>query len=55
MIKLLDVLGLPETQFFNYKIHFAIDDADKMKPYKKFLIGGFEEWQEHQTNKIFSR
>lgn len=55
MIKLTDFLGIAEKDFINYKIHFATDPIDKLKPYKKFLIGAFKEWQEHQTNKNFSR
>ena len=53
MIKLTDFLGIAEKDFINYKIHFATDPIDKLKPYKKFLIGAFKEWQEHQTNKNF--
>lgn len=55
MIRLLDVLGIPATDFSNYKVHFAMDDEDKMKPFKKYLLGEFKGWQEHQTNKNFSR
>lgn len=55
MLKLLDVLNIPESAFKNYKVHFAIGTTDKLKPYKKFLIGEFKDWQEHQTQKNFSR
>ena len=55
MIKLLDVLKIPENELKNYKVHFATGANDKLKPYKKFLIGEFKEWQEQQTNKNFSR
>lgn len=55
MIKLLDVLKIPENELKNYKVHFATGTNDKMKPYKKFLIDRFKEWQEQQTNKNFSR
>lgn len=55
MLKLLDVLKIPECELKNYKVHFAIGITDKMEPYKKFLIGEFKEWQEQQTQKNFSR
>lgn len=55
MIKLLDVLGITENEIPDYKVHFATGESDKLKPYKKFLIGAFKEWQERQTNKNFSR
>lgn len=55
MIRLLDVLGITENQIPDYKVHFATGESDKLKPYKKFLIGAFKEWQERQTNKNFWR
>lgn len=55
MIGLLDVLGITENEISDYKVHFATGKSDKLKPYKKFLIGAFKEWQERQTNKNFSR
>lgn len=55
MLKLLDVLNISESELKNYKVHFATGTNEKMKPYKKFLIGEFKEWQEQQTNKNFSR
>ncbi len=55
MIKLLDVLQISENELKNYKVHFAIGARDKKKPYTKFLIGEFKDWQEHQTNRNFSR
>lgn len=55
MLKLLDVLKIPASELKNYKVHFATGMNDKMKPYNKFLIGEFREWQEQQTNKNFSR
>lgn len=55
MLKLLDILNISETELNGYKVHFATGTNDKMKPYNKFLIGEFKEWQEHQTNKNFSR
>ena len=55
MIKLTDLLGISESEFKNYKVHLATGSDDRMKPYKKFLIGAFKEWQEEQTNKNFSR
>ncbi len=55
MLKLVDVLQIPESEFKNYKVHFAIGVKDKLKPYNKFLVGEFKGWQEEQTNKNFSR
>ncbi len=55
MLKLLDLLKISESELKNYKVHFATGTNDKMKPYKKFLIGEFKEWPEQQTNKNFSR
>lgn len=55
MLKLLDVLKITESEWENYKVHFATGTNDKLKPYKKFLIGEFKDWQEEQTNKNFSR
>lgn len=51
MIKLLDVLGISDKELSAYKVHFAMDDKDKMKPFNKYLLGEFKGWQEHQTNK----
>lgn len=55
MLNLLEVLKIPEGELKNYKVHFATGTNDKMKPYKKFLIGEFQSWQEQQTNKNFPR
>ncbi|MDD7157820.1 MAG: hypothetical protein PUH99_02335 [Firmicutes bacterium] len=55
MIKLIDVLGIKADDLKDYKVHFAIGGTDKLKPYKKFLIDAFREWQEEQSNKNFSR
>ena len=55
MIKLVDVLGIKESDFSDYKVHFAFDAKDRYKPYKKYLIGEFKNWQESQTNKNFQR
>ncbi len=55
MLRLLDVLKIPESELKNYKVHFAIGSDDKSIPYKKFLIDEFKQWQEQQTNKNFSR
>ena len=55
MLKLLDILNIPESQMKNYKVHFAIGAREKTEAYNQFLIGGFKEWQEQQTNKNFSR
>ena len=55
MLKLLDILNISETELNRYKVHFATGANDKMKPYNKFLVGEFKEWQEQQMNKNFSR
>lgn len=55
MIKLVDLLHISKDDYSKYKIHFATGANDKMEPYNKFLIGEFKDWQEHQTNKNFSR
>jgi len=55
MIRLVDILGITENELKNYKVHLATGATDKLEPYKKFLIDGFKEWQEQQTNKNFSR
>lgn len=55
MIKLVDLLNIHKADYTKYKIHFATGSDDKMKPYNKFLLGEFKEWQEQQTNKNFNR
>ena len=55
MIKLVDLLNIHKDDYSKFKIHFATGSDDKMKPYNKFLIGEFQEWQEQQTNKNFNR
>lgn len=55
MIKLVDILHIDKNDFSKYKLHFATGADDKMKPYNKFLIGEFKEWQENQTNKNFNK
>ena len=55
MIILHDLLGISEEKFSDYKIHFAIGATNRKKPYNAFLIDAFKEWQEHQTQKNFSR
>ena len=55
MIKLVDLLNIHKEDYIKYKIHFATGSDDKMKPYNKFLLGEFKEWQEQQTNKNFNR
>ena len=41
--------------FSDYKVHFAIGRDKRREPYNTFLIDGFKDWQEHQTNKNFKR
>jgi len=55
MIKLHELLDINVEDYKDYKIHFATGSNDKKKPYNGFLIDKFKEWQEHQTNKNFSR
>ena len=55
MIKLLDILNIPESEYKKYKVHFATGSNDKKTPYNEFLINRFKEWQEGQTKKNFSR
>lgn len=55
MLKLVDVLKISESEFKNYKVHLATVGNDGVEPYQKFLIGEFQEWQEEQTKKNFSR
>ena len=55
MIKLHELIGINEEDFRNYKAHFATGSNDKKEPYNAFLIDGFKEWQECQTQKNFGR
>lgn len=55
MIKLLDILGINESQLKDYKVHLATGTNDRRKPYKAFLIDKFKEWQEEQSSRNFSR
>lgn len=55
MINLHELIGISEDSFCEYKVHFATGSTDKKKPYNVFLIGGFQEWQEQQTGKNWSR
>lgn len=55
MIKLVDLLKIKESEYKNYKLHFAIGRENKREPYDAYLIGGFKEWQECQTQKNWNR
>ena len=55
MIKLLNILQIPKCDFKHYKIHFATGSKNKREPYEKFLTDEFQDWQECQTKKNFSR
>ena len=55
MIKLTDMLNIREDEYKNYKLHFAIGRDVREEPYNKFLVGGFKEWQEQQTQKNWTR
>lgn len=55
MIKLVDLLGIKEEDYKDYKIHLATGSQGKMVPYNRFLVGTFKEWQEEQTDKNWNR
>ena len=55
MINLTQLLEIKEQEFQDYKVHFAIGRDHRKEPYNTFLIDGFKNWQEHQTNKNFGR
>ena len=55
MITLCELLHIPKENHKNYKVHFAIGRDVRNEPYNTFLIGEFQEWQEHQTQKNFGR
>lgn len=55
MIKLVDLLGIREEEYQDYKIHLATALPDRMEPYNFFVIDKFKEWQEEQTSKNWSR
>lgn len=55
MINLHELLEINESEFYNYKVHFATSSHDKKKPYNVFLLGEFKNWQEYQKNKNFKR
>ena len=55
MIKLCDLLNINSNDFMKYKVHFAIGRDNRKEPYNSFLVGGFKDWQEHQTQKNFGR
>lgn len=39
MLKLTQILGIDDSEFKNYKVHLATDPGDKMRPYKKLMLG----------------
>ncbi len=55
MIKLVNILGIKNDDFKNYKIHFAIGEKDKKSPYNSFIIGKFDDYQKYQTKRNFQR
>ena len=55
MITLCELLHIPKENFGDYKVHFATGGHGPKEPYNAFLIDGFKEWQEHQTQKNFGR
>ena len=55
MITLCELLHIAQEDFKDYKVHFAIGRDIRKEPYNTFLIDGFQNWQEHQTQKNFGR
>lgn len=55
MISLCELLRIEKENFSDYKVHFATGGHGPKEPYNAFLIDGFKEWQEHQTQKNFGR
>ncbi len=55
MIKMVDVLGLKEKDYKDYKMHFATGGKDNKEPYDLFLRNQFADWQSNQTNRNFQR
>ena len=55
MITLCELLHIAKEDFKDYKVHFAIGRDIRKEPYNTFLIDGFQNWQEHQTQKNFGR
>ena len=55
MIKLVDLLNIAESDYAQYKLHFAIGRDDKKEPYRTYLVDRFQDWQERQTQKNWNR
>lgn len=55
MINLCELLQIKKEEFSDYKVHFATGSTDKKRPYNAFLIEEFQDWQERQTEKNWSR
>ena len=55
MIKLVDLLNIPENDYKNFKLHLAIGGTERREPYKAYLVDNFKEWQECQTQKNWTR
>ena len=55
MINLCELLQIKKEEFSDYKVHFATGSTDKNSPLNAFLIDDFQNWQERQTNRNFTR
>ena len=55
MITLCELLHIDKDNFTEYKVHFATGRDNRKKPYNIFLVDDFKNWQEHQTEKNWSR
>lgn len=57
MLKLSTVLNIDQSEFKQYKIHFAIGDKsnNKTEPLIEFFDNTFKEWQESQNQRNFER
>lgn len=55
MLKLIDILPLPENDLSKYKLHLAIGPKNKKEPLYELFKGTFKSWQEWQSKKNFER
>jgi len=55
MIKLLDLIPIPEEEYVNWKIHFASHSEKIHDPLMALLNGTFKKWQEYQKWKDLER
>jgi len=55
MIKILDLIGIPDEMIKASKIHFAIGATEKFEPLYSFYRNEFKYWQETQNKRNFER